>query len=393
MADDAVTVTPAGDEGGDDKLGAPITGPVGLDEARAARAAKKAAAREGLAKMHGVPTPEIAPTLEAAKPVAATTAAKPAEPKPIGVTVTTKSPPEPGDEKPDDPATAKGIDAIEKRAIRAREQLAKDKADAKAELDAERAELARQRAATAKDPTLEELQKLAKTPGKTLELLKRLGVESEDDYERVARDTYAVSKSGKADPKNKVHADQMAEKQGLHAELADLRKAVEETRTYLTTREQQAHVATFQKQYLDEAVKAVPTEPSFIGNALAANPEKAREKLLALGQRMEREAMQEDGATKYDPSYTPTHAEVIARYEKDRIAEYKDDGLTDEQIAALIAKKPIVAAAPAKKPPATLDVNGARPTTPTINGTGIPTRAEKMAIARAERIKRNASPS
>lgn len=374
MADETVTVGTGSDEVAEASA-VSTTGPVGLAEARAARAAKIVEARQGLRKM------------AAAEP-AATEPSEPAAPA-IPPAQREEAPAAAPVEDRPDPATAKGIEAVEKNAKRQRDAIAAERASAKAELDAERAELARMRAEmTGKVTPFEELQKLAKTPGKTLELLKRLGVESDDDFERYARDTYAVSKSGKADPKNKAHADQMAEKQGLAAELAELRKIVDETRAHVSTREQQAHAERFQQQYLDEAVKALPADPTFIGLAHSANPAKARTAILALGQRMEREAMEADGATKYDASYTPSHAEVIARYEQERKQDLKDGGFTDEQIANMLAKKPAVAAA-TKKPATTLDVTRG-PITQTLNGTGNPTRDQKVAAARAGRLKLNA---
>jgi hypothetical protein len=365
MADETVTDGAAVDEGAG-ASGKPVTGPVGLEEARAARAAKLATARVGLAKMAGVTPPAEVDAEKTADP-------KPAIAKPV----------EKVDEKPAevDPNDAKGLEAIEKRDQRARTQLAADKAAWKAEQAAELAAINKLKAElTGKASSLDELRKLAKT--KPLEALKHLGVETEDDYERYARETYAVSKSGKADPKNKVYADQVAEKQGLAAELAELRKMVEDTRTHVSTREQQAQAEQFQAQYLDAAVKAIPADPSFIGLAHTANPGKARAALLALGQRMEREALEANDG-EWNPAHTPSHAQVIAKYEEETRAELKDRGLHDDQIAAML-RKPGTAAPVVKTPPKTLDIT-TRPTTNTLNGN--PTREQKIAAARAGRLK------
>ncbi len=367
MAEEQVTEGGARVEDAEAASAKPVTGPVGLDEARAARAAKMAEAREGLRKMASA---ELG--AEVSKPVS-----KPADPKPEPVIAKVdekKTPAEP------DPNDAKGIEAIEKRDQRARAQLATDKAAWKAERDLELAEIQRLKSElSGKATSLDELRKLAKT--KPLEALKHLGIETEDDYERYARDTYAVSKSGKADPKNKAYAEQVAEKQGLAAELAELRKMVEDTRTHVSTREHQAKLEQFQSQYLDAAVKSIPSDPSFIGLAHTANPGKARSALLELGKRMEREALEADGG-EWDASHTPTHAQVIAKYEEETRAELKDRGLSDDQIASMLRKP---GAAPVvKMPPKTLDVT-ARPTTNTLNGN--PTRDQKIAAARAGRLK------
>jgi hypothetical protein len=204
-----------------------------------------------------------------------------------------------------------------------------------------------------------------------------LDPDNEDEMEPIARDAYARSKSGKADPKNRAYADQLAKDHGVSSKIAELEKTIEDMRSSMTQRDQAAEMQRFQNAYLDDAVKAIPQTPSFIGRAHTANPAKARQALLALGQRMEREAMEAEGATKYDPSFTPTHAQVIAKYEEDTRAELADRGFTAEQIAAMLA--PPSAPAPKATPPKTLDVT-TRPTTP-ISSKPL-SRDEKIAAAR-----------
>jgi hypothetical protein len=302
---------------------------------------------------------------------AAPTDAKPADPPPQAVKV--EAAPTPEDKEP---APDKAIEAIEKRDKRAREALAAEKAAAKAELEAERAEIARLRAEmTGKVTPFEELQKLAKTPGKELELLKKLGIETEDDHERYARNTYAVSKSGKADPKNKAYADQVSEKAGLAAEIAELRATAEELRNEFKTRDQRAAMEQFQNKWLDGFKEAPPA--TFASLALTSSPEKARAAFLRVGQRLEAETGE-----------TPTHAEVLAAYEDETKADLRDRGLNDEQIALML--KPKTAAKPVAPvaPPRTLDVSTG-PTTTTV--TTPTTREQKIAAARAGRLKLNAA--
>lgn len=283
-----------------------------------------------------------------------------------------------------DPQTKRAIDLIEKRDKRAREQLAAERKALKDELAAERAELEKL-SAEAKKHQRPDMMKLPAAQ-RLAEALKLAGLDPDDEeaMEIVARQSYARSKSGKADPKNKAYADQVAEKDGLARELEEMREEIRATRAELSTRDQRAAVEQFQARYLDEAVKAIPAEPSFIGKAHSANPGKARSALLALGQQMEREAIEADGGT-YDPSHTPTHAQVIARYEADKRQQLKDDGFSDEQIAQILAGKP---AAPAKTaPPKTLDPT-ARPTTTT--NPGPLSRDEKIAKARVGLQQRRA---
>lgn len=362
MGDEAVPVGPA--TGGETKVEIvtpeqPTTPPPSV-----VRAAKIAAAREGMRKLAAAPgaSAPTSPTEVAAKP----------EEKP-------PAPAKPDEDAPPDAQAAKAIEAIEKRDKRAREQLAAEKAAHKAEIELERAELARMRAEmTGKPNPLDDLKKLP-TVKRAIEAIKLAGLNPDDEevMEVIARDAYARSRSGKADPKNKAYADQVAEKQGLQSELAELRKMVEETRESLTQRDQRAQLEQFQTRYLDEAVKAIPADPSFIGLHHSANPAKARAALLQLGQHMENESGE-----------TPTHAEVIARYEEMAKADLLDRGFTEAQVASMLAKPQ--AAKPAPSPMArTLDPSTG-PTTAPINGHA--TREQRIAAARAGRIKLNTAP-
>ncbi len=274
----------------------------------------------------------------------------------------------PAVDEPPDPAAAKGIEAIEKRDQRARAALAADQAKWKAERDLEVAEIARMRADFTKGPDFDALKKLPPAR-RALEVMKLAGLDPDDEdaMEVIARDTYARSKSGKADPKNKAYADQVGEKQALTAEIEELKRQIAEVSGEFKTRDQRAQMEHFQAQYLDAAVKAVPADPSFIGLGLAANPGKARASLLSIGQRLESESGE-----------TPTHAEVIAEYEATRRAELADTGLSTAQIDALLQKPAPVVAKPA--PPRTLDVT-VRSTTQPINGS--PTREQRIAAASA----------
>ena len=180
-------------------------------------------------------------------------------------------------------------------------------AAAKAEIERERAELSRLRAEAEKPSPWEALKKLPPKE-RYREALKLVEMDPDDETiaEVVARDAYARSKSGKADPKNKQYAEQVAEKRALETELAELRKQVADIGNEFKTRDQRAEAERFQTQYLDTAVKAIPAE-TFLSQLHTANPAKARNALLSIGQQLER-----------DLGETPSHAEVIAEYEKRR---------------------------------------------------------------------------
>lgn len=322
------------------------------------RAAKLAAVREGLK------------AISAGEKPAATVAPAPA-PKAAAA-------PAAEDEASSDPQASKAIEAIEKRDRRAREQLAAERAAWKAERELEVAELARLRAEQPKAPSLDELKKLPPSR-RAIEAMKLAGLDPDDEdvMEVIARDAYARSKSGKADPKNRVYADQVAEKNGLETQLAEMRRMIEETRETLTQRDQRQALEAFQSQYLAEALKAVPADPSFIGLAHAANPAKAKAALLSIGQRIER-----------DTGETPSHAEVIAEYERATREDLTDRGFSEAQIAAMLAPP----AAPKKPAPApmraTIDPS-AGPSTAPVDPTT--TREQKLARAREGLKKLNAT--
>lgn len=280
------------------------------------------------------------------------------------------------EDKPD-PKAAKGIEAIEKRAVRERAALAAEKAAWQAERELQVAELARLRAdLTGKASSNDDLKKLP-LKDRYREALKRLDIDPDDEnaMEVVSRDAYARSKSGKANPANKAYADQTSKDRELSDAIADLKRQQSELANEFKTRDQRAEMERFQTQYLDTAVKAIPADPSFIGLAHSVSPAKARASLLALGQRMERENEE-----------TPSHADVIAQYEVEQRERFVEAGLSTEQIDAML-RKPAPAKAP---PPKSLDIT-ARSTTQPINGQR--SRAERIAAADAEIRKLEATPT
>jgi hypothetical protein len=259
-----------------------------------------------------------------------------------------------------DPKTAKGLAAIEKQAKKFRDEQAAAKAAAKAELDVERAEIARLRAeATGKVTSIAELKKM-----KPLEVLEALGFENEDDYDVLARGAYAKTKTGKADPRLKQQAEQTAEARDLKATVAELRKQIEELGGEFTKRDAAAQTQAFVAKWQDDAIKAIPAEPSLIGRLAEKSPEKARDVLLTIGKYIEKQTGE-----------TPTHAECIEEYEKYRRAELEETGV---DVDALL--RPSTEAAPKKAPGKSLDITtpgGTRPLNTNLS------RAEKLAAVTA----------
>jgi len=351
---------------------APATPAARAPDPSVARAAKLAAVSAGLAKLDPAKLDAPAPVLSADVAAAAAPAAdkKPAEPAPE-----TKIDPAPikPDEPPVDDKTAKGLAAIDRRAKAFRdEQVA-----AKASLDLERAELARLRSeVTGRASSFEELQKLAKVD--PIAVLAKLGIDSEDDWETIGRGAYPRTKAGKADPRAAPAVAQTAREATLAAKLEAVERRTIELDEQIRSRDSAAQTQVFVDRYLDDAVKAIPAAPTLIGKLHAKSPAKARETLLELGKAMERHAMEQDGATKYDPSYTPSNAELIATYEKLRRAELEEQGVDVDALLAPVGAAPAPKAV--TKPAVTLDPTSTTGTRP-INGN--PTREQKLAAVSA----------
>ncbi len=347
------------------------------------RAEKLAAVTAGLAKLEPPPAAaaqEPAGTVEAAKPAGLAGAdQKPATPDPKpDAKDAAKEPTAPDkavSEDQVDEKTAKGLAAIDRRAKQFREEQAAERA----KLEIDRAELARLKAEIdGRGGSIDELRRRAKLDPVTV--LAELGIESEDEWEAVGRGAYPRTKAGKTDPRAQPAVAQTARERQLAQELADLKKTTSELAESMRTRDAQAQAQAFVSSYLDSAVKAIPAAPTLIGKLHAKSPEKARQALLELGRTMERQAMAADGTAKYDPAYTPSHAELIAQYEKNRRAELEEQGVDVDALLAVAPAKPAPAPAETKKPAATLDPTSTTGTRP-VNDK--PTRAEKLAAVTA----------
>lgn len=333
---------------------------------KAARDAKIASLAPGLAEINAKEAPSEAtpsapvdekPADKTAETLAPAVEAKPEPDKPAEKPAETVEP---------DAATQKQLALIDKRAKAWRDE----QAQAKAELAAERAELARQKAELAKGPSsVEALKELFRKD--RVAALQALGADSEDEFETIARAAYAHTAAGKKDPKAAASAQQSARERELLTRIDAMEKRFEEMGETITKREQAAAARDFISQWQDKAIKAIPATPTLIAKLHEKAPDKARAALSALGAEMETERMREAGAPESERSeYTPTHADVIAEYEKRRRAELEEMGVDVDAMLKSASKAPV------SPPPKTLDV--AAPT----NGTAIKptmTRAEKIA--------------
>lgn len=274
------------------------------------------------------------------------------------------------DEKPEepDPQTAKALAAIDKQAKKFRDEQAAAKREFDQERASYRAEMAREQAEWKSQ--LEDYKAARATAKRDpIGFLRKLGIETEDDWERVGRGAFPHTKQGKADPRA-IEVAARHDRDAAHdSEIAELRRTVsdltDEIKTYKSSVEARSYVETWQA----DAVKAIPKDkPTLIARLHEKSPAKAQKALLAIGAELERA---NDGET-------PSHADVIAEFEKRERAELEDRGV---DVDALLKPAAAAAPAPAKQAPKTLDpampANGTRP----ING--YPTREQRLAAVTA----------
>jgi hypothetical protein len=279
------------------------------------------------------PAADAAPVEEPAADPAASDAVDPADPPADPI-----DPPKPTEEQA-------GAAAIRKLEQHTRRQLAEERAKQQADLDNQKT------AWSAKLEKAAELErKLAAGREDPVALLKSLGY-SDDDLAGVGRLVYGASTEGAKDPRYKAAGEahlaktqQMTQVQKLEQKLADLEKKQEE-------RDIAAKQQAEELSYLDEVTKAIPTE-SPIAKAVAKHPAKVRSALLGVA----RELYLASGPSN-DLRDVPSHAEVLAAYEKKR-----DETLEMFGIDPSILKSPTVK--PAIRPAATLAPSGSAAPTP-----------------------------
>jgi hypothetical protein len=277
--------------------------------------------------------------------------------------------------EPDD-KTKKALDAIDKQAKKFREEQAASKREMEQWVADQRADIARRDASLKeRESKLGEIEKLKAEARKNPidHLRKFAGFESEDEWELVGRGAFPFTKAGKADPRAQEVAARAQKTTATDSELADLRTELKQVREELAAKEKQAEARSFVENWKSEAAKAIPTDkPTLIARLHSKSPEKAKQALVAIGAELERASGE-----------TPSHADVIAEFEKRERAELEDRGV---DVEALLKPAP---AAPAKPVPKTLDVGapagGTRPVTrPTSREEKISAVAAGLKKQRAE---------
>jgi hypothetical protein len=348
--------------------------------AREARAAKLAKVSAGLAKASTdapiAPAPKAGTEKLPSEKLAEAVVEAKIEEKPVDEPTIEekKSEPvveakEPADDELD-AKTKKGLEAVDKQAKKFREEQARIRAD----FDIERAEHARRVAEfNAKASSFEELQKLAERD--TLAAIRKLRPNlTEDDWEAIGRGAFPHTKAGKADPRSAAVAAQSAKDREYAERMERLEKQNQELLEKHETAQKQAEARKVVAEWQDSAVKAIPTDkPSIAAKRYASAPEKVRQELLAIAVQLE----------KANDGETPTHAEVVAAFEKRERAELEERGI---DVDALLKGAP---AAPKKPAAKTLDVGapagGTRPAVPAQ------TREQRLAATTAGLKKLNSA--
>lgn len=246
--------------------------------------------------------------------------------------------------EPADADTSKRLATVKAQEKRLREQIAKERADARAALDAERKQFEADIAPKLKAAQdFETLAKRAKyDPAAVLE---QLGL-TDDDFELAARHLYARSKAGAADPKNRAAAEQAAREREAHDRIAAHEKKLADLEAKLTAKEQAQAFESQRGQYLDGALKAVANDNAPLLSKLASKaPAKARAELWQTAERLF------DATGEF-----PDHEDVITAWESQRRAELEDLG-----IDVVTSAKPVTPA-PAARPAKSLgNSHGAAP--------------------------------
>ncbi len=332
----------------------------GVGDRAAVRANRRAAAIARLQGGHGA-----GPTLQDAAAetaqVAAPVIAKPAEVAPPAPAAPAPAPKlaEVAPEKPD-PATERGLRTIEQ----ARKKFLDEQTAWKVERDAQLAEIARLRKEAEGKVAVDDVKKM-----RPLDLIERLEHYTEDDWEALGRGAFPRTKAGKADPARAAQAASEAQLRergrAAAAEVAELRETVKKLESELRGEFTRRDQVSYAERWISDAVKAIPADkPSFLSKLHANEPETAKRELLLIGAELE----------KANDGEAPTHAEVIAEFEKRKRAALKAMGLDAD---ALLAPPAPAAAKPAAQT-RTL-APGAANMTRAVNAPK--TREEKRAIA------------
>ena len=243
-----------------------------------------------------------------------------------------------------DPELAKRLEAIQRAEKRSRDQVEQ----ARRELDAERQrieqQLAPQREALAK---YEAARKRAKYD--PVSVLSSLGL-SADDFEAAARQVYAASTAGQANPQLRDQAARSLREREASDEIAQLRQQHEQLQAQIQADRSQRELAS----YLDTVGRSVTAATPLVSALVTNDPSGAREELARVAEQL----YQASGEV-------PDPADVAAELEKTERARLKRLGIEAPAAGKRAATKTPTPDSGENKPGKTLTNNmAATPATP-----------------------------
>jgi len=314
-ANDVQAANPTTQQPGPDILPGPTPGAAAALRVKADRAS----AREDL--LNGMDEP--APANDA-KPSAPAKAAEPVdvELKDIDDATEDGEPKPAAKAKADEPKldaeTEKRLAAVQKAEARSREKLAAERKAYEAEkaaLDKQRAEVEAQRAEIAEFARLRERAKVDPVAA-----MRALGITDPADLEYAAKQAYAATK---ADPSNREAAARMMRERESLDKLTATERRIAELEQKLQERDVREQATRHVEAYVSQLSKAATADgaPALVKHAMSKSPEKTLQRLRQAAFELSQEL-----------DDVPDHADVMARYERNRRAELEELGITPDSI-------------------------------------------------------------
>jgi hypothetical protein len=242
-----------------------------------------------------------------------------------------------------EPDLAKRLDKVRRAERRSKETIARERAT----FEKERDEFISQW-----KPRVEAAAKFEKLAGRVrynlVEVLSELGVNVEDDGEELARELYAHSKKGGADPNNKAAVAKSRRERELMDKVSSLEKRLEERENTEKQTAAQRQQEEQTKAYITRVAKAAGDAQPLVKKLLSTDAERAHAIIAAAAVELLDELGEE-----------PSRTRVLARAEKKWRRELKRIGVDPDVIAKtpppLAGKKtaPVAKGKDAKKPDAT----------------------------------------
>ena len=233
-----------------------------------------------------------------------------------------------GDGKPADADLDKRLATVQKAQKRAKDELARERADFDRERDQWKASW---------QPKIEQAERFLALAGRAkydpVSVLLALGL-SDDDLEPAARQVYAHSKAAAADPRYKESATRLMRERQYADELAQTRKELQDMKSQIQQRDQAQAAEREATRYIDSVVKVTGEETPLVQTMLAKNAERTRERLAQTAMRI----IEETGEA-------PDPEDVVKSLEQARRLELEELGIDlDVAIKTAAPKKTIPAA-------------------------------------------------